>query len=56
MIWQRPTSWSAETVDGTWYAERDPLGSMWTLHKLRGRGKGVIGRFRGMKAAMEAAK
>ena len=42
--WQRPTSWSAETTDGRWYAEKvKPRG--WTIALLRGRGKKPHGRF-----------
>ena len=31
MTWQRPTSWSAETTDGAWYAERNATGRKWKL-------------------------
>jgi hypothetical protein len=52
ITWQRPTSWSAETTDGVWYAERlfrNPR--KWTLIKLRGRKRGRYGVFRSLKDA-----
>lgn len=52
MIWQRPTSWSAETSDGSFYAERNRKGRKWRLWKRMK----YLGEFDGLKAAMEAAE
>lgn len=50
MIWQRPTSWSAETTDGRWYAEKvKPSG--WTVALLRGRGTHPHARVKSLKEA-----
>lgn len=57
MIWRRVTSWSAETEDGLWYAERlKDTGRKWALYKTWGRGKGKKGVFVGLKAAQRAAE
>lgn len=56
MIWYRVTSWSAETEDGLWYAQRlKDKGRKWALYKTRGRGKGKKGVFVGLKSAQKAA-
>ena len=56
MIWHRVTSWSAETENGIWYAERiEDTGRKWKLFKTRGRGKGLKGVFVGLKSAQMAA-
>lgn len=47
------TKWSAETPDGTYYAERSQDEAQWTLHKIRGRGKGIIGHFSSLDAAQD---
>jgi hypothetical protein len=55
MIWQRPTSWSAETVDGRWYAEKvEPSG--WTVSLLRGRAPRPHAHVATLKAAKEFAE
>ena len=55
MIWQRPTAWSAETVDGRWYAERvKPKG--WSVALLRGRGKKPHGVFPSLAKAKAFAE
>ncbi len=55
MIWQRPTSWSAETVDGRWYAEKvKPSG--WTVSLLRGRGHRPFARVRSLNEATAFAE
>ncbi len=57
MIWNRVTSWSAETEDGLWYAERlTDQGRKWALYKTRGSGKGKKGIFIGLAAAKRAAE
>lgn len=55
MIWQRPTSWSAETTDGRWYAEKRNAGG-WTVSLLRGRGKRPHATVASLKAAMAFAE
>lgn len=54
MTWQRPTSWSAETTDGSWYAERNATGRKWKLW-CNARRK-YFGEFPSLKAAMEVAQ
>ena len=57
MIWHRVTSWSAETEDGLWYAERvTDTGRQWKLFKTRGPGMGKKGLFVGLAAAKNAAE
>ncbi len=55
MRWQRPTTWSAETTDGRWYAEKvKPRG--WTVSLLRGRGKRPHGKFPSLAKATAFAE
>ena len=54
MTWQRPTSWSAETTDGAWYAEHNATGRKWKL--WRNARRKYFGEFPSLKAAMEAAQ
>lgn len=55
MIWQRPTSWSAETTDGRWYAEKSKAGG-WSVALLRGRGKKPHGTFTSLAKAKAFAE
>jgi hypothetical protein len=53
--WQRPTSWSAETTDGRWYAEKvKPSG--WTVALLRGRGIRPSAKVRSLREAQAFAQ
>lgn len=55
MIWQRPTSWSAETTDGRWYAEQ-ARPRHWTVSLLRGKGKRPHGSFPSLAKAKAFAE
>lgn len=52
MTWQRPTSWSAEATDGSFYAERNWTGRKWKLWR---RAK-LVGEFDGLRAALRFAQ
>lgn len=52
MAWQRPTEWSAETTDGTYYAEEDDRDGRWNLWR---RGK-YLGKFKSLRGAKTAAR
>jgi hypothetical protein len=47
---ERVTSWSAETPDGLYYAEKSTKGRKWSLRKTRGRDRRLIGVFASFKA------
>lgn len=54
MKWQRPTTWSAETVDGEFYAERFRYG-VWSLWQREGNKSVCEGYFKTLRDAQRHA-